>query len=240
MENENSLDAVPTIPTGNPPVPRPETVPAKFWDAETGTIRVDALLKSYLALEKRLSAPADPAVEKARARALLGVPAQAADYCITCDHGLFEPDPDLNERLFAAGFTPEQAQLLYDLAAERLVPLLQEATGEMAAEREMERLLSHFGGPAQWRDQAGAILAWARRNLPAPAVAALAQTADGVLALQRMMAAADGEPRPLTGPGTGAGPDDPARLVADPRYWRDRDPAFIAQATEAFRRVYGG
>lgn len=233
----NLLEAAAPPPTSTKDV-RPPHVPAKFWDAEAGTIRVDALLKSYLELERRLSAPPDPAARRADALKLLGVPDKPDDYCIRCDHGLFDPDPDLNARLHAAGFTPDQAQLIYDLAAERLVPLLREMAADLEADREMERLVAHFGGPEKWAEISGQILAWATRNLPAPAVQAMAQTAEGVLALHRMMAS--GEPEAVTG---GAKPDETAdlnRLVADPRYWRDRDPAFIAKVTEGFRRVYGG
>lgn len=32
---------------------KPEGVPEKFWDAATNSVRVDELLKSYLALEKK-------------------------------------------------------------------------------------------------------------------------------------------------------------------------------------------
>ena len=38
-----------------PPPSRPEDVPEKFWDTAAGTLRVDALLKSYRELERRLS-----------------------------------------------------------------------------------------------------------------------------------------------------------------------------------------
>ena len=208
--------------------PRPDHVPAKFWDASTGTVRVEALLKSYLELERRLSAPVPPAV-------------QATDYRIDCAHGLFQPDADINEKLAAAGFTAEQAQLLYDLAAERMMPLLRDMAGEFEADREMQLLVSHFGGTAQWHDRAAEILAWAERNLPAPLVQALASTADGVLALHRMMSEGKGEPKPLRGGGADGGTDLTAlqRMVADPRYWRDRDPGFIAQVTDGFRRAYG-
>lgn len=40
---------------------RPDNIPEKFWDAEKGTIRTDALLQSYGELEKRLGKPAEPA-----------------------------------------------------------------------------------------------------------------------------------------------------------------------------------
>lgn len=232
--------SAPNAPQPDAPRPdvRPPHIPVKFWDAQTGAIRVDALLKSYLELERRLSGPADPAVQRSEALKLLGVPETADAYCIRCDHGLFDPDPDLNAQLHGAGFTPDQAQLVYDLAAERLVPLLREMAADLEADREMERLTAHFGGPGPWADVSGQILAWASRNLPAPAVQALAQTADGVIALHRMMDRQ--EPAALRGDSP---PDEAADLnllVADPRYWRDRDPAFIAKVTEGFRRAYGG
>ncbi len=221
---------------------RPDHVPVKFWDPATGSIRVDALLKSYQELERRMSAPADPVAEKAKALALLGVPEKPDNYSIRCDHGLFEPDAEINNRLHGAGFTPEQAQLLYDLAAERMLPLLREMAEGYQAEAELEKLALHFGGTEKWQDLSGQILAWGQRNLPAPLLEALSGTADGVMALHRLMAEGGGEPKPLRGGPEGDAADgngDLNRMIADPRYWRDRDPAFIAKVTEGFRRAYG-
>ena len=42
-------------PDGKPQ--RPEGVPEKFWDAEKGEVRVDAMAQSYAELESKLSAP---------------------------------------------------------------------------------------------------------------------------------------------------------------------------------------
>nr|WP_165772064.1 hypothetical protein [Niveispirillum lacus] len=231
----NPADAASAIPT------RPEQVPAKFWDPATGSIRVEALLKSYLELERRMSTPADPVAEKSRLLSLLGVPEKPDGYCIRCDHGLFEPDAEINNRLHGAGFTPEQAQLLYDLAAERMLPLLGEMAAGYQAEAELEKLASHFGGTEKWLELSGQLLAWGQRNLPAPLLEALSGTADGVMALHRLMAEGSGEPKPLRSEGQTdtevAG--DLNRMIADPRYWRDRDPTFIAKVTEGFRRAYG-
>lgn len=237
-------DAVISTGSGTGASAPPEPVPVKFRDPATGGIRVDALLKSYQELERKMStpAPADPAAEKARALALPGVPEKPEGYCIRCDHGLFEPDTEINNRLHGAGFTPEQAQLLYDLAAERMLPLLREMASGYQAEAELEKLASHFGGAEKWQELSGQILAWGQRALPAPLLEALSGTADGVMALHRLMAEGGGEPKPLRGgPGTQAdeGATDLNRMIADPRYWRDRDPTFIAKVTEGFRRAYG-
>ena len=85
-----------TAPTTTPPE-RPEHVPEKFWDPAAGQLRTEALLKSYLELERRLGtgAPDAPVSEAARAQLLelLGRPGSPDDYLIEPPHGLIEPDP---------------------------------------------------------------------------------------------------------------------------------------------------
>ncbi len=61
---EDLLQAPPPPPAGNAKS-RPGDVPEKFWDAEAGALRVDALLKSYRELERRLSQRAAPPAEDA-------------------------------------------------------------------------------------------------------------------------------------------------------------------------------
>ena len=134
---------------------RPEDVPEKFWDSEAGQLRVDALLKSYRELERRLSqrlAPpaADaPAEEVMRFRRGLGIPDSPDEYQITPKHDLCCADDEVNQRLHEAGFTPAQAQLVYDLAAERLLPMIAEAAAQLEADRQVEKLREHFGRRAE-------------------------------------------------------------------------------------------
>src|SRR3954465_11008039 len=58
---------------------RPADVPEKFWDAAAGTVRTEALLKSYAELERKLGSAGEDGElsEAARARLLdmLGRPA---------------------------------------------------------------------------------------------------------------------------------------------------------------------
>ncbi|WP_448204519.1 capsid assembly protein [Azospirillum sp. sgz302134] len=244
---ENLLtSAVPGSNVGPGPGAAPP-VPEKFRDPQTGEVRVDALLKSYLELERKLSAPpaapaapASPAdFDRPSLLKALGVPDGPDGYCIACDHGLFQADPAINERLHGAGFTPEQAQLVYDLAAERLVPLIQDVAAEFQAEREVERLVAHFGGEDRWRDVSRQLLAWAGKNLPAAAVEGLSTTYEGVMALYRMMTGT--EPAALSMPAAaaqGGGEAELQALMRDPRYWRDREPAVVARVTEGFQRLY--
>ncbi|BAI70822.1 hypothetical protein AZL_001840 [Azospirillum sp. B510] len=264
-----------------PPLPIPE----KFRDARTGALRVDALLKSYLELERRLSsqgrsrqgpaavaaepvaeagpaavepasgdpasinpAPINPppinpaALDPAQLRRLLGAPETPDGYSIACDHGLFQPDPEINGRLFEAGYTPDQAQLLYDLAAERMVPLIQTMAAEFQAEREVEKLVARFGGEERWREVSRQLLAWAGKTLPPAAVEGLASSYEGVMALYAMMTGSEPAALSMAGnrPGGGEGEGELRTLMRDPRYWRDRDPAVIARVTEGFQRLYPG
>lgn len=232
-------------------IPPMDLVPEKFRDPKTGALRVDALLKSYRELERRLSAsapvappansPPDPAsFDPVALRRALGAPESPEGYCIACDHGLFQPDPEINGRLFEAGYTPGQAQLLYDLAAERMMPLIQHLAAEFQAEREVERLVARFGGEEKWREVSRQLLAWAGKNLPPAAVEGLSTTYEGVMALHAMMSGT--EPTALAlGPGRATAADGETELRAlmrDPRYWRDRDPAVIARVTDGFQRLY--
>ncbi|MEQ8966188.1 MAG: hypothetical protein RID91_10210 [Azospirillaceae bacterium] len=223
----------------------PGEVPEKFRDPETGEIRVDLLLKSYLELERKLSGmvalPGPEMADGDRQRLMraMGVPEGPDGYAVSADHGLFEPDEELNTRMHQAGFTPEQVQLVYDMAAERLVPLVEDMASGFEADQEIERLVAYFGGPDRWREVSRQMLAWAKKNLPAEAVDGLAASFDGVMALYRMMAA-QAEPGALDPDTAGPGGDRDAveALMRDPRYWRDKDPGVVAKVTEGFKRMY--
>ena len=196
-------------------------------------------------MERRLSAltnpPAADAAQPADRAALLkalGVPDQPQDYPVNTDHGLFQADPAVNQRLHAAGLTPAQVQAVYDLAAERFVPLVREMAAQFEAEQQVRRLQDHFGGADKWREASRQMLAWGQKNLPASALDALSTTAEGVMAIHKLMTA--GEPTTLRGAPAPAGGDaaDLHAQMRDPRYWRDRNPELIAKVTEGFQRLY--
>ncbi|MCS7267597.1 MAG: hypothetical protein N2038_10390 [Geminicoccaceae bacterium] len=247
MQNETPVVS-PSDPTeaASPSNGPPPGVPEKFWDPEAGAIRVEALLRSYLELERKLGRslplPQGPEDREARDRLLaaLGRPEKPEEYEIRAVEGLIEPDPEINRRLHAAGFTQEQVQLVYDLALERLVPLVRELASEAAFLRERERLEAHFGGPERWREVARELKTWGEAHLEPEVFAALASSYRGVLALHRMMAGT--EPR-ISGGGEGRETrlDEKAldQMIRDPRYWRDRDPEFVARVTEGFKALYG-
>ena len=205
-------------------------VPPKFVDPATGEVRIEALAKAYQELERRLgSLPPRPVV-----------PSSHEEYCIECRHPMLSNDPELNRRLHQAGFTQEQAQLVYDLAHERVVPAFQHFAEEYESRHHLKRLADHFGGDGKWNETARQLAAWGQSNLPPEVYETLSSSAEGIIAMRHMMSSGE--------PGLGAVPamheDEPTeedlkKMMQDKRYWKKRDPAFIEKVSAGFRRLHG-
>lgn len=218
-------------------------VPEKFRDPATGEVRVEALLNSYMALEKKLSAMMPrPETDEGRREVFkcLGCPDTPDDYELDTSHGLFTSDAEVNTRLHAKGLTTEQVQEVYNLAAEKLVPAILQMAQEFQADREVEKLVAHFGGPEKWREISRQLFAFGKQNLPPDVLDNLASSFEGVVMLHKMM---KGQEPAIGGRMESGGPDAAERdlhaMMRDPRYYRDRDPAFVAKVTEGFQRMYG-
>lgn len=207
---------------------RPPEVPKKFWDEEAGEIRTDGLVKSYLELERKLGSLND-----------VTPPVTPEDYRISTNSELLESDPDVNKRLHEAGFSQKQAQVVYDIAAERFPPMIAEVASVFEAESQLQSLVQHFGGEDRWRETARQIETWGQSKLPKPVFDALATTYDGVLAIHRMMS---GDEPGLLHQGC-VGNDMPTeaelkKIMREPAYWRDQDPALVEKVRLGFRNLY--
>jgi Phage T7 capsid assembly protein len=207
---------------------RPDGIPEKFWDDLHGQVRTDALIKSYVELERKLGSAGTH-----------DIPETPENYEINIQNDLIEIDKDLNNALHQAGFTQKQAQLVYDLASDKLMPLVSEIAAVFEADGQVARLVNHFGNEDRWRDASRQIRAWGKSHLPERVFEALSTTYEGVLAMQKMMAGDEPElarngstPEPLP---TEA---DLKQLMRDPRYWRQQDPGFIRRVRDGFQRLY--
>ncbi len=201
-------------------------IPKKFKNPETGEVQLDSLLQSYKELEKKFSKTPS-------------APKSAEDYCIKCEHGLFDIDDEMNKQLHEKGFTNEQVQVVYDLAAEKMVPMIIKMAGDFEADREVEKLIEHFGGVEQWKEISRQLLAFGQKNLPVDVLDTLSSSYEGVVALHNMMRG--GEPVISSGgENVGkSGETDLQSMMRDPKYWREKDPSFVAKVTEGFQRLYG-
>lgn len=240
MYYEDSKDAAP-LDGGRPP-----EVPEKFWDPTRGALRTDALLRAYLDLEKRLSGsvrvpgPDCTDEELCGFRRALGVPDRPDMYSIEERHPLLTSDAEVNQRLHAAGFTPQQAQLVYDLAHERVIPMMDQQRQDMESQRHLDKLKEYFGGEARFAEAARQVSAWGKANLPPEVYDSLARSSEGVMAMEKMMGS--GEPAMGRAPAPRDEPQsegDLKKMMQDPRYWKKRDPAFIEKVSAGFRRLHG-
>ncbi len=204
------------------------SMPEKFKNPETGALRLDALINSYTELEKKMS-------EKVPHSA----PASPEEYAVTCDHGMFEADSEINQRLHAKGMSQEQVQEVYDLAAEKMMPMLKQIANEFSADREVEKLINHFGGAEQWQEVSRQLLAFGQRNLPADVLENLSSSYEGVLALYKMMQTEEPVMKKETQNPSQTGTEDLQSMMRDPKYWRDKDPSMVRKVTEGFQKIYG-
>jgi hypothetical protein len=202
-------------------------IPAKFKDSATGEIRLNDFAKSYAELEKKLSSRSS-------------APKTPDDYCVDCSHGLFGSDDEANKRFHVLGLTQEQVQGVYDVAAEKMVPMVMLMAADYQAEHELEKLVTHFGGADAWREISRQLLAYGQKTFPADVLDTLASSFDGVVALHRMMKGQDPQIAKATDARSNMAEMDLQSMMRDPKYWRDQDPAFVAKVTEGFKRMYGG
>lgn len=207
---------------------RPSDIPEKFWDKELGQIRTECLIKSYIELERKLGGLNENSP-----------PDTPDDYQINIENEILVSDPEVNKRLHEAGFTQEQAQVVYDIAAERFPPMIAEVASVFEAETQLSRLVRHFGGEERWRETARQIETWGQSKLPKAVFEALSTTYDGVLAIHRMMSG--DEPGLLQQGASGDGmptETDLKKMMRDPAYWRDQDPALVDKVRTGFRNLY--
>ena len=149
-------------------------------------------------------------------------------------------DEEVNKRLKQAGFTNEQAQLVYDLAAEIMIPKIKEVVDEFKLYKELSKLENYFGGEERFDEIARQISLWADKNLPNEIYKSLNSSFYGVIALYNMMTSA--EPKVMAK--SGDLPDvitekKLKEMMKDPKYWRDGDKDFIKKVDDGFKFLYG-
>ena len=206
-------------------------IPDKFLD-DDGELKTKDLLKSYLELEKKMSA--------GKSQTGLTIPKSADQYQLTMKSPLIQEDPQINEILFKNGFSNEQAQIVYDLAAEKVIPLLQSLMDDVSADNELKALEEAFGGPEQFNIIARQISAWGEKHLDQKTFNSLSSTKDGILTMYKMMQGNLESPL-IQGHGRITSQDDEnslKKLMQDPKYWRDQDPELLKRVEDGFKRLY--
>ncbi|MBR6411651.1 MAG: hypothetical protein IKS41_00630 [Alphaproteobacteria bacterium] len=208
-------------------------IPDKFKD-KAGDLNTAALIKSYLELEKKMAAraPNDPQDT---------CPENPEGYTIQINSELMKNDPDVNKRLFDLGLTRRQAQGIYDLAAEKIIPVIQNLSETFKMDKDLSALSAAFGGEEQFNTVARQISAWGEKNLNPKIFEALSTSKDGILAMYQMMK--NGQETPVLSrsenlPDTDT-EEDLKRLMQNPKYWKYQDPEITKRVEAGFKRLYG-
>ena len=246
---------------GDAPPVRPDYVPEKFWDGEKGEVRTEAALKAYGDLEKKLSGgkgvdaltaeittkvKADFDAERAKAR-----PPKAEDYKLEIPDGTIpegvefrfdETHPlvgwwrnacfeqGLGQDKFAEG-----VKLFVDGELAKL------ATSSAALEAEFKKLGDN--GKARIDFIAGRIGEIAGSSAT-EVLAPFLTTAAAVEAMEKLLEATGGPKfsaiHKAENSDAAVTPEKLREMQRDPKYWRDKDPEFIKQVTEGWRRIAPG
>lgn len=208
----------------------PQDLPAQFWDEKNKQVKLDELIRAY----NDLAARDDNLVETN----LRNIPESYEKYQINSPSPLLEVDEDILKKFYDKRFTNEQAQLVYDLAGERVLPVLGEMGVNFEAERQLEKLARHFGGQDKFNEVSRQISAWAKQNVNPEIYDALGSTAEGVIALYNMMSSSEPALSKESGAVDSLSESSLRKMMEDPRYWRDKDSAYISKITKGFEKLY--
>jgi len=222
----------------------PEYVPEKFWNKDLNEINVEEMGASYKALEKRLGQRTEELAGTIREEVLADIKGTAPEaYEIKL--------PELPEGV-NIDVDPEQPLLQWWEQTARSKGLSNEdfnkgieafVNNEVAALPDRDTQIGLLGENANVRIESADL--WAKKNLSEnsyEAMVNLANTADGVKAIEEIMALNKDAPIPSTETKIDVTPsgDDLRSMMKDERYWKDgaKDQAYIKKVTDLYQKYY--
>lgn len=219
----------PKDPPQDPPAgDRPEWLPEKFKTAED-------MAKSYGELEGKLSGKVDELRTEIEQERLKDRPESAGEYKLP--DGIVEGEAVDNDMLkwwaetaFENGYSQEKFEEGIEIYRKAIVGEPQ----DMDAERKA------LGDNAE--DRIKAVSLFAAKTFGdefLPDIARLMETAGGVKVLEKVIELAKDTPTIKDDPIAGITQDKLREMQQDPRYWKDKDPAFIKQVEEGYAKLYG-
>ena len=222
---------------------RPEYIPEKFWNQDTGEVNVESLSTSYNSLEKKLGQRTDELTKQIRTDI-----EQERNAKIPEKYEIKMPEipEDVNIEVHEDqpllkwwGETAKSMGLSQDQFNEGINQFVQ---NEIAGLPNIEQESQLLGDNAKDRIESADL--WAKKHLSENAystISKLSSTADGIKALEEIMALNKGSVMPQGQTAVEAKPSlgDLRSMMKDPRYWKDgdKDPAYIARVSKLFEQV---
>tara|TARA_R100001463_G_scaffold85930_1_gene140847 strand:- start:541 stop:1266 length:726 start_codon:yes stop_codon:yes gene_type:complete len=223
---------------------RPEYISEKFWDNDRGEVNVESLSTSYNALEKKLGQRTDELSKQIRTDL-----EQERNAKIPEKYEIKLPD-DIPEDI-QIDVSEDQPLLQWWNEKAKSMGLSQEeynegintfVQNEIAGLPDMEQEKLNLGDNAKQRIESTDL--WAKKHLSEEGyntIAKIASTANGVKALEEIMALNKNPVMPQTPTAVEAKPtiDDLRSMMKDPKYWKDgeKDPTYINRVAKLFEQI---
>ncbi len=166
------------------------------------------------------------------------MPKSYKEYSLDYKSPLFESDDEVLERFFNAGFNNNQAQLVYDLANERILPYIKEMASEFESKKQREKLVQYFGSEEKFAEVSRQISMFAQKQFAKEVYDALGSTSEGVIALYKMMGSNEPSINKESAGVEVLNEETLTKMMQDPRYWQTKDSDYIAKITKGFERLY--
>lgn len=232
-----------TDPAPAPSAQLPEGLAEAFWDAEKNEVKLSDLITSHSDLSKF----------KTETEAKFANRPESADKyelripdSFKLPEGVdfeFDESSPLVEKAraiaFEAGWGQEGFDQLVSAYMQEKVASFQ--NDETMIEETYQAELAKLGERGKERiDAADTFLKGTLPENQYNAIKRVATTADGIAAIEALMALSkDKAPvMPSNSQNDGLSEADLNSMIKDPRYWRDKDPAFIQKVTDGYKKLY--
>ena len=238
-ENEQSQnnDAAPKPPEG---------LAANFWDTEKNEIKISDLIADHSNLSKFKTETEERFKER---------PESPEKYELRLPEGVelpeglefeFQPDSPLAQMARQIAFDSGRGQKGFDELVAAFVQheISKDAEDKTAIEETYKAEMQKLG--ERGKERTDAADAFLKANLSEDeydAINSIATSAIGVQAIEKLMSLSKDKAPQVPDGNTGAPKLTLAELKsmqADPKYWREQDPAFIKQVSEGFKQLYPG
>ena len=223
---------------------RPEYISEKFWDNDRGEVNVESLSTSYNALEKKLGQRTDELSKQIRTDLEQERNAKVPEkYEIKLPDNIPEDiQIDVSEDQPLLKWWGDKAKSMGLSQEEYNEGINTFVQNEIAGLPDIEQEKLNLGDNAKQRIESTDL--WAKKHLSEEGyntIAKIASTANGVKALEEIMALNKNPVMPQTPTAVEAKPtiDDLRSMMKDPKYWKDgeKDPAYINRVAKLFEQL---
>ena len=222
---------------------KPEYISDKFWDSDRGEVNVESLGTSYNSLEKKLGQRTDELTKQIRTDMEQERSAKVPEkYEIKMPELPEDIDMEVHEDQPLLQWWSETAKSMGLSQDQFNDGINQFVQNEISGLPNIEAETQLLGDNAKDRIESADL--WAKKHLSENAystVAKLSSTAEGVKALEEIMALNKSSVMPSSPTAVDSKPSlsDLRSMMKDPKYWKDgeKDPAYIQRVSKLFEQV---